>query len=98
MYHEWEGLRKFQIKFFRGNAADLSFDAMFVKNMQNSFAIVFLSYMFSPLTVKEFEETVDGENLFYKLPELVWFLLWFIQLFIEESTFRMVDQVSNEVP
>ena len=32
---------------------------MFMKKVQNSFEIVFLSDMFSPLTVKDFEETVD---------------------------------------
>ena len=54
----WEELWKLQIKFLRGNAADLSFDAMLTKKVQNSFAIVFLSDMSSPLTVKDFEETV----------------------------------------
>ena len=47
------------MRFFSGNAEVFSLDAMFVKKEQNLFAIVFLSDIFTPLTVKVFEDTVD---------------------------------------
>ena len=62
---------KLQVKFFKGKAEHLSFEAMLVKKVQNSFATDFLSEMFSPLTLKDLEEIfvecLTGKTCFQSL-------------------------------
>ena len=87
---------KLQVKFFKGKAEHLSFEAMLVKKVQNSFATDFLSEMFSPLTLKDLEEIfvecLTGKTCFMSFQNLLAFFFYSISWFLKKERFARLTR------